>query len=56
MTYGQWKCDTYIQLEYYSTVIIDKTMYLTGKWMKLEQTVLSEVISTQKDQHHMLFH
>ena len=37
-------------MEYYSTIKNDKIMAFAGKWMKLENIMLSEVSQSQKTQ------
>lgn len=39
--------------EFYSAV--KEIMKLTGKWVELENMILSEVTQTYKDKHHMFF-
>lgn len=41
-------------MEFYSAIEINEMMNFSGKWMKLENTILNEVTQTQKDNHHML--
>lgn len=36
-------------MEYSSSMKSNKTMKFTGKWIKLENTLLSDVIHTQKE-------
>jgi hypothetical protein len=38
-------------MEYYSAVKRNEIMSLTGKWMKLEITMLSEISQTEKDKY-----
>jgi hypothetical protein len=40
-------------MEYYSSIKNEDILSLLGKWMKLENIILSEVIQTQKDMHGM---
>jgi hypothetical protein len=40
-------------MEYYSTIKNEDIMSLTGKWLELENIILSEVTQTQKDMHGM---
>jgi hypothetical protein len=40
-------------MEYYSAIKNKDIMNFGGKWMELENTILSEVIQTQKDMHSM---
>jgi hypothetical protein len=40
-------------MEYYSATKNDDFMNFVGKWMELENIILSEVIQTQKDIHGM---
>ena len=40
-------------MEYYSATKIENFMNFVGKWMKLENIILSEVSQTQKDIHGM---
>lgn len=41
-------------VEYYSALEKNKIINLTGKWVKLEGIILSEVTRTQKDKYSML--
>ena len=41
-------------MEYYSALKKNKIINLTGKWVKLEGIILSEVTRTQKDKYSML--
>ena len=38
-------------MEYYSAIKNEDIMKFTGKWMELENIILSEVTQTQKDIH-----
>ena len=40
-------------MEYYSTIKNKDIMNFAGKWMELENTILSEVTQTQKNMHDM---
>jgi hypothetical protein len=40
-------------MEYYSTIKNEDTMNFAGKWMELENIILSEVTQTRKDKHGM---
>ena len=40
-------------MEYYSDIKNKDIMNFAGKWMELENTILSEVTQTQKDMHDM---
>jgi hypothetical protein len=40
-------------MEYYSVIKNEDIMKFAGKWMELENTILSEVTQTQKDMHGM---
>ena len=40
-------------MEYYSAIKNDDFMNFVGKWMELENIILSEVTQTQKDMHGM---
>jgi hypothetical protein len=40
-------------MDYYSAINSEDIMSFAGKWMKLENTILSEVTQTQKDMHGM---
>jgi hypothetical protein len=40
-------------MEYYSAINNKDFLSFTGKWMELENIILSEVIQTQKDMHGM---
>lgn len=39
---------------YYSAVEKGEAMDSAGKWKKLEKTILSKVIQTEKDKHYVL--
>lgn len=43
-------------MEYSSSMKSNKTMKFTGKWIKLENTLLSDVIHTQKEKKKKLKH
>jgi hypothetical protein len=44
------KCDIYInKIEFYSAIRKIETMWFEGKWMQLEDFMLSEVSQAQKD-------
>jgi hypothetical protein len=43
----------YIHMEYYSAIKNEDIMSSAGKWMELENIILSEVTQTQKDIHGM---
>ncbi|KAL6081085.1 hypothetical protein STEG23_005416, partial [Scotinomys teguina] len=51
LTNGLRKCGTYTQMEYYSAEKNNNIMKFAGKWMELENLILSEVTQTQKDKH-----
>jgi hypothetical protein len=38
-------------VEYYSSIKNEDIMSFTGKWMELENIILSEITQTQKDMH-----
>jgi hypothetical protein len=38
-------------MEYYSTIRNEDILRFEGKWMELENIILSEVNQTQKDMH-----
>ena len=38
-------------MEYYSAIKNEDTLSFAGKWMELENIILSEVTHTQKDMH-----
>ena len=38
-------------MEYYSAIKIEDILSFAGKWMELENIILSEVTQTQKDMH-----
>jgi hypothetical protein len=38
-------------MEYYSAIKNEGILSLAGKWMELENIILSEVTQTQKDMH-----
>jgi hypothetical protein len=40
-------------MEYYSAVKNNEFMKSLGKWMELEDFILTEVTQSQKDTHHM---
>ena len=40
-------------MNYYSSEKSNGVLKFTGKWMELEETILSEVIQSQKDKHGM---
>ena len=40
-------------MEYYSSIKNEDIMSFAGKWMELENIMLSEVTQTQKDLHGM---
>ena len=40
-------------MEYYSDIKNKDIMKFSGKWMELENIILSEVTQTQKDMHGM---
>jgi hypothetical protein len=40
-------------MEYYSAITNEVILNFVGKWMKLENIILSEVTQTQKDMHSM---
>jgi hypothetical protein len=40
-------------MEFYSAKRKNETMWLEGKWMQLEDIMLSEVSQVQKDKGHM---
>jgi hypothetical protein len=40
-------------MEYYSAIKNEDILTFTGKWMKLENIILSEVTQSQKDVHGM---
>jgi hypothetical protein len=40
-------------MKYYSGIKYDDILSFTGKWMELENSILSEVTQTQKDIHGM---
>ena len=39
--------------EYYTTEKNNNSLNFAGKWMELENIILSEVTQTQKDNNHM---
>ena len=43
-------------MEYYSAIKNKDIMNFAGKWMELENIILSEVTQTQKDMHGMYSH
>jgi hypothetical protein len=40
-------------MKYYSSIKNEDILNFAGKWMELENTILSEVTQTQKDMHSM---
>jgi hypothetical protein len=40
-------------MEYYSAIKKEEILSFAGKWMELENIILSEVTQTQKDMHGM---
>jgi hypothetical protein len=38
-------------MEYYSAIKNEDTLRFAGKWMELENMILSEITQTQKDMH-----
>ena len=40
-------------MEYYSAIKNEDILSFAGKWMELENIILSEVTETQKDMHSM---
>jgi hypothetical protein len=42
-------------MEFYSAIEKNEIMWFEGKWMKLEDIMLSEVSQVQKDKDHMIF-
>ena len=52
-----WRMNTEMRLiftvEYYSAIKNKDIMNFAGKWMELENIILSEVTQTQKDTHEM---
>ena len=40
-------------MEYYSAIKNEDILSFAGKWMELENIILSEVTQTQKDMHSM---
>jgi hypothetical protein len=40
-------------MEYYTAIKNKDILSFAGKWMELENIILSEVIQTQKDMHEM---
>jgi hypothetical protein len=40
-------------MKYYSAIKNDNILSFAGKWMELENIILSEVTQTQKDMHDM---
>jgi hypothetical protein len=40
-------------IEYYSAIKNEDILSVAGKWMELENTILSEITQTQKDTHGM---
>jgi hypothetical protein len=48
-----WKIQHIYTMEHYSSIKNEDFMNLVGKWIKLENIILSEVTQTQKDKHGM---
>ena len=42
-------------MEYYTAEKNNDSLNFAGKWMELENIILSEVIQTQKDNYHMYY-
>jgi hypothetical protein len=42
------------KMEYYSSIKNNKVVKFKGKWMELENTILSEVTQSQKNTHGMI--
>jgi hypothetical protein len=40
-------------MEFYSAIRNNDNMWLEGKWIQLEDIMLSEISQTQKDKSHM---
>jgi hypothetical protein len=49
---GYRKCGSYTQWNY-STIKNEYILSFAGKWMELENIILSEITQTQKDMHGM---
>ena len=43
-------------MEYYTAEKNNDIVKFAGKWMELENIILSEVIQTQKDNYHIYSH
>jgi hypothetical protein len=43
----------HLQMEYYSAIKSKDILSFAGKWMELENIILSEVTQTKKDMHGM---
>ena len=50
---GYRKCGSFTQWKYYSAIKNEDILSFAGKWMKLENIILSEVTQMQKDIHAM---
>ena len=50
---GYRQCDTFTLWEYYSANKNNDFMTFAGKWIELENIILSDVIETQMDTHGM---
>jgi hypothetical protein len=48
-----WKQPRYPSMEEYSAIKINDFMKFVGKWMKLENIILTEVTQSQKNTHGM---
>jgi hypothetical protein len=43
-------------MKFYSTIKKNEILSLAGKWMELENIILSKVIQLQEAKSHMFFH
>jgi hypothetical protein len=43
----------FVQMEFYSTTKKNEIFSFTGKWMELENIILSEISQVQKAKNHM---
>jgi hypothetical protein len=50
---GYRKCGVYIHIEYYSAIKKSEIMSFAGKWLELENILLSNINQTQKTKYPM---
>jgi hypothetical protein len=51
-----YTCKDSISMEFYSAMKKSEILSFAGKWMELENIILSEVSQTQKAKNRMFFH